>query len=41
MTLIRWNEETKTLVLRMIGELLSVLEDSREDIGRFWGLDPK
>ena len=40
MTLIGENEETKKIVLRMLTELLSMLEDSREDIGRFQGLDP-
>ena len=41
MTLIRHNEEIKKIVLRMLSELLSVLEDSRKDIGRFQGLDPR
>ena len=35
MTLIGDNEEPKQIVLRMLSELLSMLEDSREDIGRF------
>ena len=35
MTLIGENEETKKIVLRMLSEVLSMLEDSREDIGRF------
>ena len=35
------NEETKKIVLRMLSVLLSMLEDSREDIGRFQGLDPR
>ena len=41
MTSIGENKETKKIVLRMLSELLSVLEDSRKDIGRFWGLDPR
>ena len=41
MTLIGQNEETKKIVLRMLSELLSELEDSREDVGRVWGLDPR
>ena len=41
MTLIGENEETKKIVLRMLSELLCMLEDSREDIGRFWCLDRK
>ena len=33
---IDWRKrETKKIVLRMLSELLSMLEDSREDIGRF------
>ena len=28
-------------LLRMLSELLSMLEDSRKDIGRFWRLDPE
>ena len=39
MTLIGENEETEKIVLRMLTELLSMLEDSREDIGHFWRLD--
>ena len=35
MTLTGENEETKKIVLRMLSESLSMLEDSREDIGRF------
>ena len=35
MTLIGGNEETKKFVLPMFSELLSMLENSREDIGRF------
>ena len=41
MTFMGENEETKKIVLRMLSELLSMLEDSREDIGRFQGLDPR
>ena len=37
MTLVGENEETKKFVLRMLSELLSMLEDSREDTGRFLG----
>ena len=33
------NDEIKKIVLRMLTELLGMLEDSREDIGRFW--DPR
>ena len=33
------SEETQKIVLRMLTELLSMVEDSREDIGRFQGLD--
>ena len=29
------------IVLRMLSELLSMLEDSRKDICRFWRLDPR
>ena len=38
MTLVGENEETEKIVLRMLTELLSMLEDSREDIGhsRAW-----
>ena len=39
MTWVGQNEETKKIVLRMLSELSSILEDSREDIGRFLGLD--
>ena len=39
MTLIGENEETQKIVLRMFSELLSMLEDSREDTGRLQGLD--
>ena len=39
MTLIGEDEETRNIVLRMLTELLSMLEDSREDTGRFQGLD--
>ena len=39
MTFIGENEETKKIVVRMLTELLRMLEDSREDIGRFQGLD--
>ena len=31
----------KKFVLRMLSEVLSILEDSRKDIGRFWYLDPR
>ena len=40
MTLIGQDEETKKIVLRTLSELLSMLENSRKDIGRFWCLDP-
>ena len=40
MTLIGKNDETKTIVLRMFSELLSMLDGSRKDIGRFQDLDP-
>ena len=39
MTLMGENKETKEIVLRMLSELPSMLEDSREDIGRFQSLD--
>ena len=39
MTLIGENEETYEVALRMLSELLRVLEDLREDTGRVWGLD--
>ena len=39
--MIRENEETKKTVLRMLSELLSMLEDSRKDIGLLWCLDPR
>ena len=29
------------IVLRMLTKSLSMLEDSREDIGHFWGLDAR
>ena len=39
---IEWSRRgSKTCVLRVLSELLSMLEKSRKDIGRFWGLDPK
>ena len=41
MTLYGENEETKRRVLRIVSKLRSMLEVSRKDIGRFWGLDPK
>ena len=41
MTLVGQNEETKNIVLRMLSELLSKLEDSRKNIGHFKGLDPR
>ena len=41
LTLVGENEETEKIVLRMLPELLSMLEDSRKDTGRFWGLDPR
>ena len=40
MTLIGQNEEIKKHVLRMLSELLSMLEDSRKDIGRSYGTEP-
>ena len=40
MTLIGQNEEIKKNVLRMLSELLSMLEDSRKDIGRSYGTEP-
>ena len=39
MTLTGENEGTEKIVLRMLTELLSTLEDSREDIGQFLVLD--
>ena len=41
MTLIGQDEELKKIVLRILSELLSRLEDSRKDIGRLWDLDPR
>ena len=41
MTLIGQSEETKKIVLRVHSDLLIMLEDSREDIGPFQGLDPR
>ena len=41
MTLIGQNEEIKKFLFGMLSKLLSMLEDSREDIGRFQGLDPR
>ena len=38
-TLIVENEEREKIVLRTLTELVSMLEDSREDIGHFQGLD--
>ena len=35
MTLMGQDEEMKKIVLRMLSELLSTLENSRKDIGRF------
>ena len=35
------NEETNRIVLGMLSELLSMLEDSRKDVGRFWCLDAR
>ena len=32
---IDWKKEETKTVLRMLSKLLSMLEDSREDIGRF------
>ena len=40
MTLIGENEEIKKNILRVLSKLLSLLEDSREDMGHFMGLDP-
>ena len=40
MTLIGQNEVIKKNVLRMLSELLSMLEDSRKDIGRSYGTEP-
>ena len=40
LTLIGQNEATKNIVLRMLSKLLSMVEDSRKDIGRFWSLAP-
>ena len=39
MTPIGENEETEKIVLRMLWELPSVLEDSRKGTGHFWDLD--
>ena len=41
MILIGQNEETKKIELRTLPELLSMLEESRMDIGHFQGLDPR
>ena len=41
LTLIGENEETKKIVFRMLSELLSMLEDSRKDIGRCLDLVPR
>ena len=41
MTLFEQDEEVKQIVLRILSGLLSMLEDSRKDIGRFWCLDPR
>ena len=41
MTLTEQNEEIKKIVLWMLSELLSRLEDSRMDIGRFLGVDTR
>ena len=40
MTLIGQNEVIKKNVLRMLSESLSMLEDSRKDIGRSYGTEP-
>ena len=40
MTLIGDNSEIQNIVLRILTELLSVLENSLEDIGHVQGLDP-
>ena len=37
-TLIGQDEQLKKIVLRTLSELLSMLKDSRQDIGRFWDL---
>ena len=41
MTLTGQNEEKEILCCECSQKLLSMLEDSRKDIGRFWCLDPK
>ena len=41
MTLIGQHEETEKIVLRMLSELRSMFEDSREDIGGFLGPGPE
>ena len=41
MTLRGQKEDTKKIVLRMLLEFLSMLEDSREDTGHCQGLDPR
>ena len=41
MTFIGQDEGRKKIVLRMLSESLSMLENSRKDIGRFHGLDPR
>ena len=33
--------ETENFIANALSELLCMLEDSRKDVGRFWGLDPR
>ena len=35
------NEESKRIVLRIWSKIHSMLENSRKDVGHFWGLDPR
>ena len=35
------NEETKTIVLRILSKLQSMLADSHQDVGPFWDQDPR
>ena len=35
------NEETKTIVLRILLQLQTMLTDSRQDVGHFWDQDPR
>ena len=41
MTLYGENEETRRIVWRILSKLQNTLEDSRKDVGHFWGLDAR